>query len=190
MNVVMVQGSGDMKFSEIPQFMAEGNYEVNTSLDFLQDRIDCWVQEDGILLDPDFQRGHVWTEKQQIKWLEYFLQGGKSGRILYFNAPWWGDFAKDKYEYTDFVLVDGLQRLTAFLKFLNNELPIFGGFLRCQFKDRLILAKSNSNLKININNLKTKKDVLTWYIQMNEGGTPHTEDELDKVKILLDQENG
>jgi len=177
-----------MKFGDIPQFVTEGNYQVNQPLSSLLNRIDDWKEEDGILLDPDFQRGHVWDEKQQIDWIEYFLQGGKSGRTLYLNAPWWGHFDKDRYEYKDFVLVDGLQRLTAFTKFLSNELPIFHGILYCQFEDKLRHCPAEMNLQININSLKTKHDVLTWYIQMNEGGTPHTEDELDKVKIILEQE--
>ena len=41
-------------------------------------------------------------------------------------------------------------------------------------------------LKVHINNLKTKKEVLTWYLEMNTGGTVHTDDELDRVRKMLD----
>ena len=44
-------------------------------------------------------------------------------------------------------------------------------------------------MKLNINNLKTKKEVLSQYIEMNEGGTPHTKEEIDKVKELLKKED-
>ena len=34
---------------------------------------------------------------------------------------------------------------------------------------------------------ETEEDVLTWYIEMNTGGTPHTKEEIDKVKQLLEE---
>jgi hypothetical protein len=40
-------------------------------------------------------------------------------------------------------------------------------------------------MKINVNSLLTKADVLRWYIQFNAGGTPHTAEEIEKVKALL-----
>lgn len=175
-----------MKFHDIPQFILGGGYEVNMPLNCLERRIDEWVKEDGIELNPDFQRGHVWTEDQQIAWMEYFLRGGISGRTLYFNAPWWGDFDKNKYEYKDFVLVDGLQRLTAFLRFLKGEIGVFGGHRVGDFEDRVRMCRASDNLRINVNSLKTKAEVLQWYIQMNEGGTPHSKEEIAKVKELLE----
>ena len=36
-----------------------------------------------------------------------------------------------------------------------------------------------------INNLKTKNEVLQWYIEMNDGGTPHTKEEIDRVKQMM-----
>ena len=177
-----------MKFHNIQQYVESGSYQVCQPLTSIKQRIDEWIEEDGMEMNPDFQRGHVWTEEQQIKWMEYLLQGGASGRVLYFNAPWWGDFDKRRYPYKDFVLVDGLQRLTAILRFINNEIAIFGGHYIEDFEDRLRMARAEMNLLININNLKTKADVLTWYIQMNDGGTPHTEEEIEKVRNLLIEE--
>ena len=175
-----------MKFGDIEQFVSDGNYECNMPLTYLPDRIAEWIKEDGLELDPDFQRGHVWTEKQQVEWVEYFLRGGKSGRVIYFNAPWWGDFDKKRYKYKDFVLVDGLQRVSAFLKFFKNELGIFGGHVFSDFEDKFIMCRSSDNLRINVNSLKSKEDVLRWYIQMNDGGTPHTAEEIEKVRKLLE----
>ncbi len=177
-----------MKFNDIQMFVSDGNYEVNMPIDHLERRIVEWQAEDNLQLDPDFQRGHVWSEEQQVAWMEYFLRGGKTGRTLYFNTPWWQDFDKKKYEYKDFVLVDGLQRMTAFLRFLRGELAIFGGRYIGDFEDRIRMAHASDNLRLNINNLKTKAEVLRWYIQMNDGGTPHTPEEIAKVRALLEGE--
>jgi hypothetical protein len=37
----------------------------------------------------------------------------------------------------------------------------------------------------NIAGLKTRKEVLEWYLNFNSGGSVHTEQELQKVRDLL-----
>jgi uncharacterized protein with ParB-like and HNH nuclease domain len=133
-------------------------------------------------LDPDFQRGHIWTEKQQTEFIEYFLSGGVSGRVIYFNKPSWQGQPIDDYD--DFVCVDGLQRITAFKMFLSGEVKAFGQY-RHEFGDDIRRCRAASNLRLNVNCLKTKKEVLQWYVQMNSGGTPHTKEEIEKVQRLL-----
>lgn len=78
-----------MRFRDIPQFISDGSYQVNMSWEYLIEWLDQRIKEEGLQLNPDFQRGHVWTEEQQIKFLEFILQGGKTGRTLYFNDPYW-----------------------------------------------------------------------------------------------------
>jgi uncharacterized protein with ParB-like and HNH nuclease domain len=170
-----------MKFKDIPQLTSVGSYQVNMPLYYVSERIKEWQEDEyyGLQLDPDFQRGHVWTENQQIAYIEYLLRGGKSARVIYFNKPnWRGD---GTYEYDDFVCVDGLQRLTAVIKFMNNEIKVFGNYLR-DFEDKLSI---DIDLLFNVNNLKTKKEVLQWYIEFNSGGTPHSKEEIEKVKKLI-----
>ena len=55
-----------MKFNEIPQFISSSGYEINMPLDFLENKIQDWIKEKyyRLQLNPDFQRGHVWTENQ------------------------------------------------------------------------------------------------------------------------------
>ena len=40
-------------------------------------------------------------------------------------------------------------------------------------------------IKLNVNDLKTEREVLQWYVDMNAGGTPHTTEEIDRVKKLI-----
>ena len=40
---------------------------------------------------------------------------------------------------------------------------------------------------LNVNDLKTKKEVLQWYVQMNAGGTPHSAEEIERVKKLMEE---
>lgn len=169
-----------MKFADIPKFTKTSPYTVNQPLESIQRWVDDMKSDYDLQLNPDFQRGHVWTIQQQIAYVEYLLRGGTSGRNLYFNSPhWMGSFKGEM------VCVDGLQRLTACLAFINNQIPIFGNYHK-EFEDRLRLA--DITLIVNINDLKTKKEILTWYLEMNSGGTPHTDSELYRVRKLLEKE--
>ena len=172
-----------MTFREIPQFTPDGNYMVNMPMEFLIKQIDEWVQEDDLQLNPDFQRGHVWFQEQQEKYIEFVLRGGKSGKDIYFNDPNWRTIKKQT-GYNDFVCVDGLQRITAIRRFLNNEIKVFGQYYK-DFNGRTEMVVHS--LVIHVNNLKTKKEVLQWYIEMNEGGTPHSKAEIDRVKRMMNE---
>ena len=174
-----------MKFTDIPQMTCAGNYQVNVDLAYLKDFIhrQCGEEELGknaaLDLNPDFQRGYVWTEDQQIKFVEYLLRGGKTTPI-YFNCKGW----MRNFE-GPFVIVDGKQRLNACMRFINNEIKAYSHYLN-EYEDGLRMSRAN--LVININDLKTRKEVLNWYLELNTGGTVHTNDEIEKVKKLIELE--
>lgn len=177
-----------MKFKDITQFTQLSGYHVNVGLHYFEEYIERLIEEYGLELNPDFQRGHVWNEEKQIRFVEYFLRGGCSGTALYFNHPTWMDFHKNKIQvgYDEMVLVDGLQRTTAILRFLRNEIMIFDNYYFEDFEDKFSLT--DNSFEIHINNLSTRREVLTWYLEMNAGGVVHTEEELNKVRLLLKEE--
>ena len=111
------------KFKDIPQLTKAGSYNTNIPLTHMLKTISEWEQDEyyQLQLNPNFQRGHVWTESQQIAFVEFLLRGGKSARVIYFNKPSW-QMTKTINGYDDFVCVDGLQRITAVTKFLKNEI--------------------------------------------------------------------
>jgi len=170
-----------MKYSEIPQFTRMGAYEVNVSLRYLIHHIESQMEPGAACLDmdPDFQRAHVWSDQQRIKFIEYILKGGRSGRIIYTNCVGWSGNCQGPY-----VLVDGKQRLSACLKFLNNEIPVFGD----NFYSDIDKIPHGIGLKWHVNDLKTRAEVLQWYLDLNTGGVIHTEDELNKVRVLLKED--
>lgn len=166
-------------FADVPKMIQHGSWECDYRIHDLNRQIDTWVDEDGLILDPDFQRGRVWTSRQQQKFLEFFLRGGKTARVIYLNKPSWNIRATTEYD--DFVVVDGLQRLLAVREFLDNRLKVFDSYFR-EFTDR---PRIHETFRVNVNDLQTRPEVLEWYLQFNAGGTPHTEDELDRVRKLL-----
>lgn len=173
-------------FKDIKQFTSDGSYQVNYPLDRMIKFIDDEVEEMGLQLNPIFQRGHVWSKEQQIAWLEYHLKGGKSGNTIYLNYPFWKTTKNPRPgDYADYVCVDGLQRITAAKRFVNNEIPVFGSYYR-EFGDSIRRCIPNM-MTINVNDLKTEKDVLQWYVDMNAGGTPHSKEEIERVQNMIKQ---
>ena len=171
-----------MKFKDIPQLTKEGSWQANMPMRYIFDKIKEWEEDKyyQLQLNPNFQRGHVWTEEQQVAYVEFLLRGGKSSKVIYFNKPSWQS-SMIINGYDDFVCVDGLQRLTAIMRFLNNEIKVFDTYYK-DFEDKLPMG---IDLIFNVNNLKTEKEVLQWYVDMNAGGTPHTNEEIKRVKRMI-----
>lgn len=65
-------------------------------------------------LDPEFQRGHVWSTEQQEAFMGHLLSGGVVQPIV-FSILGNRDIGKK-------VLVDGKQRLNAIRRWMNNEI--------------------------------------------------------------------
>ncbi|MGL5330587.1 MAG: DUF262 domain-containing protein [Peptostreptococcaceae bacterium] len=175
-----------IRYEDIPMLTRYGNNEFNIHLGHLESTLKSYEEDYGLELSPDFQRGHVWTEEQQIAYVEFFLRGGKTGKIIYFNCPSFCGVYRDN---DPIVCVDGLQRLTALRKFLDNKLPVFGGNYIDDFEDKKTMLRRLDGLKFSINDLKTKKEVLTWYLEFNTGGTVHSDEEIERVRKLLDNCN-
>lgn len=177
-----------MKFRDIKQMTRMPSYRITVGWSYLETSLADWDNRSvpgflGLDLDPEFQRAHVWDDERRIKFVEYCLKGGHSSREIYFNHPNWQGSYKGQM-----VLVDGKQRLEAVRKFMRNELPIFEGFFLKDFQDRL--PHFEGSLYFNVNSLKTEKEVLQWYIDLNDGGVAHTKEEIDKVRKMLGKLEG
>lgn len=153
---------------------------------------------DGFDENPDFQRGHVWTEEQQIKFVEAFIRGtvGDTARTITLNCP---DFQRDKVasdsDLKGFVVVDGLQRLTAVRRFMDDDFTIFndvveGGFNKNSFDGTRFNIKSLKGFRFNILNFQYKREVIKYYLAFNDGGTVHTKEEIQRVKNMLTELEG
>lgn len=172
------------RFQDIPTFTKSSGYMVHVGLEYLPAHYTRYVAEYGLDVAPDFQRGYVWKPEQKIRFMEYMLRGGTSGLDIYINCPTWGQGRMGpEFPEAWCVLVDGKQRLDAALGFLNNEFPVFGGNYFRDFTDSPRMVQSN--FRWHVNDLKTRAECLQWYLDLNCGGTVHTESELDHVRVLL-----
>ena len=172
-----------MKFTEIQPYTPDADYQIDVPLPHLKRQLADYQSSYGLDLDVDFQRAHVWTSAQRTAFVEHLLRGGQGSNLIRFNRPNWP--RQQDRQAAPMLLVDGKQRLTAVLKFLQDELPAFGHTLS-QYNDPLPLI--TGRLKFMVNNLPSRSAVLQWYLEINAGGTPHTPEELEKVRRLLQEE--
>lgn len=170
-----------MRFDEIPKFTDCGSYAIDLGWKEIEGwLVDCAKGED-LDLDPDFQRGHVWSESQQIRYVEFALRGGYSANDIYFNCPGWSMCQSER---TPIVLVDGKQRLEAVRRFMRGEIRAFGRYLH-EFEGRLPL---HLRFRVHVNSLQSRAEVLQWYIDLNAGGVVHSDEEINRVRVLLSLE--
>lgn len=153
---------------------------IDIPLNMFVDTIEEFIKEDNLNLYPDFQRGRVWTIKQQESFCEFVMKRGHPGRILFNHPGWLSTFTGQM------VCVDGLQRITALQLMISDQLKIFGSYLSV-YEDKDKFGRIIS-IPIGINSLQTKSEVLEWYLQLNSTGTPHTELEIERVKRILEDE--
>lgn len=168
-------------FRAIPQF-PRAHYEatlfwgrIDRSLADMQSEVLA-----PFVMEPDYQRGHVWSEAQQTAFVEYGLMGGESSMVLTSNCPGWEDDWRGPWE-----LVDGLQRLTAVLRFVRGEIPAFG-YRVAEYVDRL--NQCGPYFRLRVCNLPTRAEVLKLYLLMNSGGVVHSPEEIARVRGLLEKE--
>lgn len=168
------------QFKEIPQMTRPANYHVVMDWLDIEPVLARYSKTYKLNLDPDYQRGHVWTEENQIKYVEFILKGGNSSKDIQLNCKGWRTTYDGPME-----LVDGKQRLEAVRKFLRNELTIFG---KHKFKDYIDGLPPHASFMFHVNDLATRKDVIQWYLDMNTGGVIHSNDEINRVKKILAKE--
>ncbi len=116
-----------MKITDIKQVIQEGGWCCSYSFIDLVRTIERMKEGKGfskpLEMQPDFQRANVWSEEQEIAYVETVLKGGAThARTIYLNCPDWKGGCSTKYK--DFVCVDGLQRYTAIKKFGGLDILI------------------------------------------------------------------
>ena len=167
-----------MKYSEIKTF-PRACYEIDVPWATMETLIADWGRGNEICLDPDYQRGHVWTTSQQQGFIEYNLRGGEIGHTILWNCPDW------PHEGSRMELLDGKQRIEAVRAWMRGDFPVFESFFaEYTGHPRMFTAM----FKFKICTLPTRADVLQCYLNLNAGGTPHAQEEIQKVEEMLQKE--
>lgn len=167
--------------------------------------LDDWIrrqEKHGLDMNPDYQRGHVWTEDQQRAFVEYVLCGGETSRTLVFAQIGKGSaFATTKrtadggFVYPGFSILDGKQRCEAIRRLVAGEFRVFSrpekleGYLWSELGNGF-RSWVSTTIRVVIVTLPSRKAILATYLKFNGGGTPHTAEELARSRALYDAEPG
>ncbi|MFW1108333.1 DUF262 domain-containing protein [Vibrio parahaemolyticus] len=77
---------------------------------------------------PSWQRGLVWTVEQKVSFIESVFIGYDLGSVM-INEAHWPDGAKASTPMSE-IIIDGQQRISALVGFVNNEFQVNGLFWR------------------------------------------------------------
>lgn len=139
----------------------------------------------GLDLCPDFQRGHVWSAEQQRHFIENCLRAvvPTSAFLIQFNCSEWGDPDPESDLPVGLQCVDGLQRYTAVTEFVKGNVKPFG-FTANELAGTQFSPKRMC-MKVAIHGFTKRADLLSQYLALNAGGTPHSAEEIARVRALL-----
>lgn len=173
-------GAGWMTWSQIPVVTPDGSYGVDVGLRYLPTWPQSFAGESGAVdVCPDFQRGHIWTMDQRVAYLE-----AKAARAVGVDVLRWNITTCANGTEGPLQCVDGLQRFTTACMFLRDEVPLFGR----RFSEIHGSPPLHMRWRCVVNDLPTRSAVLRWYLEINAGGTPHSAEELNRVRDLLQKE--
>lgn len=142
------------------------------------------IESYGLNLDPDYQRGHVWTEEQSGKFIGFILEGGDSHPFICNETGRDGEVCE---------VVDGKQRLLSIVAWVDGKIPAIMSDGSQVWRNQLTSKYENAKLSMGITFRMvfvtlTRQEVLDLYLRLNRGGTVHSDEEIARVKGLLESE--
>lgn len=140
------------------------------------------IKEYGLNMNPDYQRGSVWSLRQKRAYVGYILEGGETLPLI-LNIPDSGAAYSE--------LIDGKQRLTAICEWISGEFNarLYDG-REVSYKileaDPVSKRLMNSAVMLTIGTVcLPRRKAIEYYLKLNGAGSPHTDAELQHARTLL-----
>jgi len=130
---------------------------------------------------PKFQRdNNKWSKEMQVAFIENVVEGYRPTITLFTF-----DSIYSKISYSRCWILDGLQRLTAIIKFLNGELKAFGRTYEELKEFSPIKLTGYFEGYVRIYRFRSMPDVIDFYIDINKNIT-HSKEDIQKAKNYKD----
>lgn len=153
-------------------------FNSNRPLDVIQH----WHNKGHLLLNPPYQRGDVWGPLRRVNLIRSILQKIPIPSMIVndrFGADWNHD--------VQYAVIDGKQRMTTILKFLNSEFAVPGEWFGLDgqklFRELPIVKRRgihNIPIALSEGKLKTIEDERMVFELVNFGGVPQGESDTDQ----------
>jgi uncharacterized protein with ParB-like and HNH nuclease domain len=129
---------------------------------------------------PDYQRGSSWTVQQASLFVGNMITGG-------ICPPCWlnRNLHKDEME-----ILDGQQRLTSLYQWTCGNIPaidpVGGEYIYVNEFDEKNLRRLYYKTEVKVMYVDlSRTEQLALYLRLNAGGTPHSTEEIQRVRDLL-----
>ncbi len=166
------------KQSNIPVFHKKDDIQI----DYMQTSI-CHIYSIyysfGLNLEPDYQRGYVWTPDDKIKLIDSIFNNIDIGKFVFIHL--------DNYSLPKlYEILDGKQRVSTIIDFYEGRFKYKGYWYRdmCNH-DRYHFDMYH----ISVGNAKrmTKKQIYEYFLKLNTTGRPIDPEHINRVKKLYEE---
>lgn len=139
-----------------------------------------YIYKFGVDMNPDYQRGLVWQLEDKQKLIDSIFKGVDIGKFVFIRR----DYGSESHLYE---ILDGKQRLTAIMEFLEDRFK-YNGFYYSELHpvDQSHIQGYSVSLA-EVSN-PTKEQIYRYFLRLNIGGKPMAQEQLDKVEKLLHDE--
>ena len=135
----------------------------------------------GIDMEPDYQRGYVWTQEDKEKLIDSIFNNIDIGKFALIHKRNYGQPDVPLYE-----VLDGKQRITAICEFYENRFPYKGKY----FNDLSYLDRWHfMDYGINIAEIDyaDKATILKYFLILNTSGKCISKEHLAKVEKMYNK---
>jgi hypothetical protein len=136
----------------------------------------------GLEMNPEYQREYVWELSDKVLLIDSIFNNMDIGKFVFIQLKWKHHPLNYAYE-----ILDGKQRVNAICDFFEGRFT-YNGLL---YKD---LSKHERNhfkmFLISVAEIEdiTREQKLQYFLRLNRTGKIMSEDQLNKVRMLLEQE--
>jgi len=160
---------------------------------------------DGLVCNPEYQRGYVWTQSDREALLESIFNRTTIGGFIFVRNHGYlhkdddtpvkyitlqGDtiFVPKKNNYA-IEIIDGQQRLTTLIQYITNQWAYKGRkFSQLNWKDQHAIMNMMCSYRMIEEENVNRKEMLELFLQVNRG-VPQDASHLAKVQALYDDLN-
>jgi hypothetical protein len=137
------------------------------------------VYHSGVDFNVDYQRDHVWTLDDKIALIESIFNNVDIGKFTFVQR----DFRVQGKIYE---ILDGKQRLTAIAEFVEGRFK-YKGYTFAELSGRDKSRFENHPISWGYLERPTKRAIFETFIKLNTCGRPMKNEDIDKVKKLLNE---
>ncbi len=163
---------------------AKHHYSVHVSVYDVLESLQRYSNQDSLpAMTPPWQRDNdKWTRAMQVAYVENILLGFKDSVISLYTL--------DPESLRGCKLLDGLQRSTALLAFLNDEFSVLDDWAKANnhpplfystLRDSTGFVGDQKLVRFNIYRFRSESEAIDFYCQMNENIT-HSSADLAKAR--------